>query len=748
MASPYSVESTSFTPHRNDKPGPVAPRIIPAVPLQPAVVAQSNRPLTPEHSNEKIDDSVGKLHKHMRPEMELGTPEPHDVLTPDSTPSTADALEKGQSQSMMRPGRSGQVRAEENTGGTFSKKSRVSNPLSRPDSFCLQGPNDGNNPTYEQTTARLSHAMPKSIPYNFPRELPPPFYPSENISTPVSSTSSSGPPKNSQPNPAGMHHPRPNANGIVFGSFPKSPNSSPTPPAAGAMPYHLHPPPPPGYVPSTYPIPPFVSSNHNHNPSDPNGGLLFSPVGVPYHSPQSYRREQSQPPLSASSQPFYPSDLSFQYRMPPPDVLPPRQGPGHANGAAESPQSPQHNSGKREYDPARLASDFPRLTHPLNGLMSAPMSGPDEDLRVLRSYLNQQFGKEQFADFILEVSLKDSADSKMKLPVHGVIISRSPSLHEHINRATKGNEIVVELEGDFVDIFLFAEAVKYLYGAPLLTSYDFLRGLQPFDPQTGGSADTGKPATDQMQQALAYVTSGHFLRVPAVAERGVDIVRDILRWDNVEVALSFALSQEIKAEPPLANGHGTHKKGESADRLQSSQAALNALKQKVLGDIIDFLATHVNKDFEMIQSAPQLSRNQRLPSPINSRASRHSTRLSQIRFGELPVDKPAASTYANNLISSILLSLPFRTLRSLFEYQVLGHRLGWPRVVEILGFVIDERESRRKKLLNVKLGQQKSTSATNQQLWDNVYWEEILKPSEQNGIGFVLVRERREEPTK
>jgi len=90
-------------------------------------------------------------------------------------------------------------------------------------------------------------------------------------------------------------------------------------------------------------------------------------------------------------------------------------------------------------------------------------------------------------------------------------------------------------------------------------------------------------------------------------------------------------------------------------------------------------------------------------------------------------------------LSSLLISLPFHSLKHLLEHPELGQRIGWATVNELAKAVIQERESRRQRASNVRKVHA-STSGTEEILWVTVDWVERIEPCQRNPPGFKIMR--------
>jgi hypothetical protein len=254
-----------------------------------------------------------------------------------------------------------------------------------------------------------------------------------------------------------------------------------------------------------------------------------------------------------------------------------------------------------------------------------------------------------------------------------------------------------------------------------------------------------------MDNALHYIATGSWLKVPAVASRGVDVATNLLHWDTISAALTFALDGGLSHIWTIEDG--------SEDRASTSSSEDSLGRPEYIGTptydpysthflqrILDFTVHMFPPNFYLDASAPQLAACPRLPSlpqGHESRSSRSDPRLTQIRFGEIPVDDHQRPSFAASTISSVLLSLPFVLLKCVLEHFDLAARLGSDTVASIMRQVIAERETRRTKTLKAQAAGQLD-GARDESLAQNMLWVESVEPSVQLRAGFRLVRRKRD----
>jgi len=252
------------------------------------------------------------------------------------------------------------------------------------------------------------------------------------------------------------------------------------------------------------------------------------------------------------------------------------------------------------------------------------------------------------------------------------------------------------------------EALQYLYGAPLLNVQNFLRALPPFE-NSGSHSESAIVAQQMMTHALGYVSAGHLLQLPVVTFHGLRFAQELLRWDNVEQALEFALHTKIADD----------------------------FAQSFIHHILKFITFNFPPQFSFQASVPQLAGCPRLPSVAEPRTSISDPRVSRLTFGELqftdiPVADPASFT-----LSSILISLPFAALKRLLQDPTLSKHITAIEVTELAHQVIEEREKRRRKVLKSKC----VGTGADELLWEEAKWEESVEPNDgSHANGLMLSR--------
>ena len=601
-------------------------------------------------------------------------------------------------------------------------------------------------------------------------ELPPDFVPSASLQTPQSATSSSYFGRNSQPHYPHGHPSRPSTSSIVFGGLDSS-TSSPAPPQSAGS----------SYMPPQYPSQ-NVSQNqfqghssHNHHSSEPQVHYTALPSGqahsVPWHAPRQFYAPQQQP---LYAQPY--GQRQFQY--PPRQTFTPTEAP-HVNGYAQasrsdsqtsstasqvlkggrgvnSPSAADQSSDVPEFIPepkSTFTSMHPAMRHPPMGRQMPPplpALGPDlraelDNAQAMRDYVRAAFASPALSDCQLLIVAEDD-DSRLSVDGHKLILARSPRLFDIIEASepttsdAPKTQLHVRIKGKYMALTPFMEGLRYLYGEPLP------------QPQHR-SAQTQEDSTSneqRIQYALRHIAAGAWLRVPAVAMRGVEIASNLLHWDTLVPALEFALEGGLNPSWTVDDGSEDRISTSSSDDSLSrpemlSLPTFDPYATHLLHNVMAFVVNVFPRNFYSDTAAPQLVASPRLPSaPPNheSRPSRSDPRLSKIRFGELSIEETTRPSPVTTTISSILFSLPYPLLKYLLEHPILTNRLGVETVASIMRQVIMERETRRVKALKARTAAQSNEAVDSQQV-QNLYWEEIVEPFNQYPVGLRLARRRR-----
>lgn len=356
--------------------------------------------------------------------------------------------------------------------------------------------------------------------------------------------------------------------------------------------------------------------------------------------------------------------------------------------------------------------------HPAERLEESPFE--------LASYLSTQFGNPEFADFVLQIRSPESA--LVSIPVHGIVVVRSPVIAEAVRRSPAPTHrsrdarrlIDVMALDPYATRESLEEAVKVLYGAPLLSAQSFLYGLGPYMYESNSMSPTNE-ARRRMQQVLSYIAAAKTLQIPSMQARGVEIARLLLRWDTVDQVLRYGLQA-------------------SSARIETVDAE-DLFIATLLNYAVEHMAYTFPVDFRLYTIAPEFQDVPRLPVLLETRPPTHNPRLSKIRFGDAPPEDDLTPTHVDRVLSTILLSLPSPVLERLFNHRATANQIGWTGAAKLLGDVVVERENRRQKALRgaLKPAQDGLVPAA---LLENMYTEEHVESSAVHPSGYRLATKR------
>lgn len=390
---------------------------------------------------------------------------------------------------------------------------------------------------------------------------------------------------------------------------------------------------------------------------------------------------------------------------------------------SQSPNKSQYGEG----GPNSQVDEEPPNAMYTNGISSAQRN-TSHDRHELSKHIFNQFGNPEFTDYILHIRSPDGI--LWSMPVHAAIVCRSPVIYEAFRHSapppfqTKDTRRLAEVITD--DIFItpesLNEAVKILYAAPLLPAEAFLYNLSPYD----ADHDQGYASIEarkRMGQAISYTAAGRVLQIPEMQDCGLRIVKSLLRWDTLEIALHFGFSANKTTVQP--NGFGNENR------------ALDTYAVPLLDDTLEFIAYNFPPDFAFYSIASELRQTPRLPAVVESKQPSHNPRLSKIRFGDAPPEDEMKPSPVTQLLSSILLSVPLAVLDRLFSHPAAANQVGWSGLVRILRDVIEEREKRRQKVLK-SMAKPLETSMS-RSLLENLYREERVEPATERPSGFKPV---------
>ncbi|KAF2000042.1 hypothetical protein P154DRAFT_535009 [Amniculicola lignicola CBS 123094] len=695
------------------------PRIIPAVPLAFSRTPQSARPITPEETSTTIaaasqqeEQPSQGLEKEVQ---EQPTGSVQVPLTPDSKVSGVHGGDVGE------PTPANSLVGTQDESGEASPEHQAI-----PTDDIASGDEASSLIAGHNAAAANGAHHPAS---DAPPQPAPPLSPAQVLQTETSTVELNEPPAQVPSINNGHHPPQPTLDGLVFGATQDSPAEPSAPQEIGpehpvqeqSFPKH-----PPGFAHPQFAAP--FYPGHSQHLSDPRtawmyGGSSMPPPEAAFGSGRDY-----QAPL-IQGQGQYQGSYQDQYS--------PMRAPTLMNGAVHSPRSHSQSPMRSQFGDTKLIAKFDEEYQNPNPHKptSMPATTPTlEDSLELASYISQRFASPELADFLLQIRSENVLFFSM--PVHGIIVGRSRAIASAIQRSTStfrtnDSQLLDIVTNDpFVTPESLTEAIKILYGHPVVSLRSFLYGIAPFQSDGEQGASFG-PARKRMEQAISYAAAGKLLHMHGMAARGIDIAKGLLRPDTLDQAFSFGLSgrgPQSRQQSPR-RGHGLDSDGVHDDSLGSYE-------NNLLHASIDFVTSIFPPDFVLHSLAPEMKDYARLPTVIESRQSTHNPRLSKIRFGENPPEEELKPDFITLALSSIFLSLPLPLLNIIFHHPAVLSRVGWNGIIKIMHEVVDEREKRRIRVLNQ--GQHGGSRA----LTENLYWIERVERSTQHPSVYELTEIR------
>ena len=366
----------------------------------------------------------------------------------------------------------------------------------------------------------------------------------------------------------------------------------------------------------------------------------------------------------------------------------------------------------------------------------------------LACHILQNFDRDTFADCRLLLT-HTHRFSPFRLSVHSLILSRSPTLGSLLSNGQYNYDydglklLHVCLNDRFVTPSAFKAAIRVCYGEPVSS----FTGPKAKDDVRRTKADF---SVTWMDESLAFAAAGQLLQLRDVLLRGLEIAGRIINWDNIERALSFALeagehrkrfpsSSLIPNEVSTSNYDGDFSSTNTILTPSTSQNSPNTSfdskgigpKDVSAGSInidsadgllsrcLQFIATHLPSVWEFDPTARPLPHVDRLPITNETRSPLAKSRLCKIQFGDLPSEMATKISSHDSFISSILLSLPFVSLKTLADLEDT-------LVKQHLQNIVEERERRRCVVLRGSVGVAQG-EATKLDEWDEVGYKEYVE---------------------
>ena len=475
---------------------------------------------------------------------------------------------------------------------------------------------------------------------------------------------------------------------------------------------------------------PSFSALENQAPLTPSATPLDA-MPEPWKMPNRSSNLSSDCNASIAFQPRYRSDSRSTLRS---DNFP-SGGTGGISGNSRASQNGIYNSHAAE-----------------ENIMYDRFTNYQSDGASLVGHLLRHFNDASCADCEIVLTHDTRRFRKTQWSLNSILIIQSRTLQEllKISKPIEDGKRLMELRvrDRFVTPASMDYALRVLYGMPPNT---LLRAsLDEDSPQTESSL-----SMSSMKESLAYVATGCLLDLRGVVLRGLRLACDILTWDNLEMALSFALQSSLGRDelvpssmvptysPSLARGSNpssssrvvfTPSSGSNPIPQQSHNPSsislpgnfprpLPQFPNDLLPHCLDFMIYNFPTSFELDLTARPLANLNRLPVTAESRSPLARSRLSRIQFGDHPSEAATKSNDSNVLLSSILLSVPF------VQLNVLLRSVGKPLDCSI-GPIIKERENRRQIVLQSTSVSWSERIAASTHEWAEAGYEESMEMSD------------------
>ncbi|PBP17240.1 hypothetical protein BUE80_DR011933 [Diplocarpon rosae] len=531
-------------------------------------------------------------------------------------------------------------------------------------------------------------------------------------------------------------HTHPSAGNVMFGGFSESARSSPAPAPFNPLRYSMVPAVEDGYRAQYRP-----NGGHTHNTSSG-----YPTNGTPTAPPEFYPPHDSFGPdadgHSRRPGPWNPQDNFSPLANPMGDQQSTNQGPStpHSFHGSQSSVANDQGGGPALYGqyPTAIISNgsnghiedvrlmhFSRQKPAMNAygdlypyLSNTMQSGPPPDQVETFFYLQNQFGRSEYADYTIELRYADDRAQPLLIPGHSILFAQSKKLSDlmaaSVREAGQDRQairpLLIESDDRFVRSDAFWLAAHRLYGAPLLEHGPHgIRSQSPFNLPT-----------DNFEFALGYAAAGNILLLNGVRDRGIHVAAQYLTWDHVEMAFDFAL------EGGLTRGWTAGPSPPFAEQIYSTYGPD---ADKLILHTLQFIISNFPSSFVLDTTVGESAHHRRLPATPQAGPN---SRLSSIKFGDHPSEdytRAASDDPINATLSRVLINLPYDLLKFILESPNLGHVQGWATTSlrqNVMNAVVGEREKRRIKALESPHISNEERK-TNGKEWEVVGWMEKVE---------------------
>ena len=338
---------------------------------------------------------------------------------------------------------------------------------------------------------------------------------------------------------------------------------------------------------------------------------------------------------------------------------------------------------------------FPTLVSSPSPFEGVPMI-PEPALTVM--HLLRNFNMENFADAKLQILHDEELFPAFSLYLHKMMIGRSETLFNLMNQYAgnydEENRLHVNLRigGRFAVPNSLEMALRSCYGE----SISNFNGSLFYE----GHEDSGERAVAEMAESIGLAVAGHILKLQDVMLRGLEVAAIRLKWSNLEYAMSFALEccDHRKQSPDRAVIPLPSMSRSFVEHVNKPHgAAFPRNTCEFLYVCIQFISRFCPRSWAFDKSAKSMENVDRLPSVPETQPSLPGrSGLAKIQFGELLSPDGGHMKDIGSILSTVILSVPFDILKLLIG---LDQGQGGP-IHHQLGQIVDEREIRRKRVLD------------------------------------------------
>ena len=498
-----------------------------------------------------------------------------------------------------------------------------------------------------------------------------------------------------------------------------------------------------------------TSTNFDHKPSShhsqPNADSeqryhVFPPVSSVVEGQPPQINATAPPPPAPEGWPVRDSWLETHNQWPH-TVFDPSLRMAHQQDPQERPTSPSDSSLHYQATDISKKQISKNKEHPCHASSLQDASTSDISLA---SYIIRNFNNSAFADCRLLMTHANSRFPPTTFSVHSLLIARSPL----INSLLRNGQYSYDFDGlkllhlHLNDRFVTPSALE----ATIRTCYG--EHVSSFS----GSTTKARPPRSKaefsvtwMCESLAFAASGLLLEMKEAVLRGLEIAGKIVNWDNLEHALSFSLDvgaqlkrgpstpilpQSISSPADDSDSSTTNailtpdtnqdsprtsfgSNGDNPKDLRVGPFGVDCADSLLLR-CLRFIATHFPHSWDFDPTARPLPNVDRLPSTSESRSFLAKSRLSKIQFGNLPPEVATQPSSHDSFISSILLSLPFTSLKVLVDLENRA-------IKQRLQSIVEEREQRRGVLLQSLVDNAPQSEAAKHDGWSEVWYKEDVE---------------------